>query len=107
MGLRKMNNNTNIGKTWGKSTAEAGSQSSAGNMLGTEWQQRAKEVLIAMGSLAEFTVEDISQDDLREVCANAARSRRMREESSSIMQEREEGPAATGRRLVWDEVRKW
>ncbi len=96
-----------MGKTWGKSSAEAGSQSNAGNLLGQEWQERAKEVLIAMGSLTEFKVQDVSQDDLRPIWENANRSWRMREESFTIMQERESAPAPDGRRMIWDEVGKW
>lgn len=75
--------------------------------MGHGWEERAREVLIAMGKLTEFKVEDMHQDEFREVVQNAQNSRRLREASFSIVHEADEMPTATGRGLIWGEVMKW
>lgn len=62
-----------------------------GEGIGNQWTERAREVLIAQGKLCDFEVSDIPENELREKLENIAASKRIREATWCITNERGNG----------------
>lgn len=91
-------------KSMGKSE---GSHNEQGNLLGSEWQARAKGILVNLGMQTDFKVEEVNQEDLRAVVENAQRSQRLHDATFSIAHEPGVSAGAAGSRLIWAEVMRW
>ena len=65
---------------------------------------RVSDVLKATGRLSEYSIEDIAEDDLRQIVGNIQHAKRMREPDFSIV--REGGDSSPSSALIWDEVMK-